>query len=286
MTEKMRAAVLVAPGKLEVASVPVPTPGPGEVRVRLEGSGICGSNLPPFEGRPWFRYPFPAGAPGHEGWGTIDELGPGVLGFSRGDRVACISSRAFADFDVVPASSTIRLAAALDGEAFPAEPLACCLNVFRRSDVHAGKDVAIVGIGFLGAVLVRLAANAGARVIAISRRPFALEVARGMGASETLVLEDRAALVERVSALTGGKLCSVVVEATGLQGPLDLASELVRERGRLVIAGYHQDGRRSVDMQLWNWRGLDVINAHERDPAVYVEGMLLAAQAVASGTAS
>ena len=54
-------------------------------------------------------------------------------------------------------------------------------------------------------------------------------------------------------------------------------------RGRLVIAGFHQDGPRSVDMQTWNWRGLDVINAHERDPDVYVEGMLLAAQAVATG---
>jgi threonine dehydrogenase-like Zn-dependent dehydrogenase len=45
-----------------------------------------------------------------------------------------------------------------------------------------------------------------------------------------------------------------------------------------VIAGYHQDGPRSVDVQSWNWRGIDVINAHERDPAVYLEGIRLAAQ--------
>ncbi|HWI41462.1 MAG TPA: L-iditol 2-dehydrogenase, partial [Verrucomicrobiae bacterium] len=55
------------------------------------------------------------------------------------------------------------------------------------------------------------------------------------------------------------------------------------ERGRLIIAGYHQDGPRSVNMQLWNWRGLDVINAHERDPRVYVEGIRLAVEEVASG---
>jgi threonine dehydrogenase-like Zn-dependent dehydrogenase len=54
-------------------------------------------------------------------------------------------------------------------------------------------------------------------------------------------------------------------------------------RGRLVIAGYHQDGARQVNMQLWNWRGLDVINAHERDPRAYVEGMRAAVDAVASG---
>jgi threonine dehydrogenase-like Zn-dependent dehydrogenase len=74
-----------------------------------------------------------------------------------------------------------------------------------------------------------------------------------------------------------------VIEAVGKQWPLDLAAELTRERGRLVIAGYHQDGPRQVNMQLWNWRGLDVVNAHERDPAVYVAGVRAAIDAVASG---
>jgi threonine dehydrogenase-like Zn-dependent dehydrogenase len=58
---------------------------------------------------------------------------------------------------------------------------------------------------------------------------------------------------------------------------------LVRIRGRLVIAGYHQDGLRTVDLQLWNWRGLDVINAHERDSAVRVEGIRSAVDAVVEG---
>jgi threonine dehydrogenase-like Zn-dependent dehydrogenase len=64
-----------------------------------------------------------------------------------------------------------------------------------------------------------------------------------------------------------------VIEAAGEQITLDVASALVRERGRLIIAGYHQDGPRQIDMQSWNWRGIDVINAHERDLAVYVSGM-------------
>jgi threonine dehydrogenase-like Zn-dependent dehydrogenase len=74
-----------------------------------------------------------------------------------------------------------------------------------------------------------------------------------------------------------------VIEATGEQWPLDLAAELTRERGRLVIAGYHQGGPRQINMQLWNWRGLDVINAHERDPRIYVAGMREAVDAVARG---
>ena len=74
-----------------------------------------------------------------------------------------------------------------------------------------------------------------------------------------------------------------MIEAVGRQSALDLASKLTAERGRLVIAGYHQDGPRQVDMQLWNWRGLDVINAHERDPLAYVRGMHAALDAVADG---
>jgi threonine dehydrogenase-like Zn-dependent dehydrogenase len=74
-----------------------------------------------------------------------------------------------------------------------------------------------------------------------------------------------------------------VIEAVGKQWPLDLAAELTKERGRLVIAGYHQDGPRQVNMQMWNWRGLDVINAHERDPAIYMSGIREAVEAVQSG---
>ena len=50
-----------------------------------------------------------------------------------------------------------------------------------------------------------------------------------------------------------------------------------------MLAGFHQDGRRSVDVQLWNWRGLDVVNAHERDPAIRLEGVREAAAAVVDG---
>ena len=83
--------------------------------------------------------------------------------------------------------------------------------------------------------------------------------------------------------LTGGVFCDRVIEAVGKQWPLDLAAELTREGGRLIIAGYHQDGPRQVNMQLWNWRGFDVVNAHERDPAVSLQGIREAVEAVTSG---
>ncbi len=105
-----------------------------------------------------------------------------------------------------------------------------------------------------------------------------------MGAAETIPMLDHYAIIEQVKALTQGRFCERVIEAVGKQWPLDVAAELTAERGRLVIAGYHQDGPRQVNMQLWNWRGIDVVNAHERDPAVYAEGVRSAVEAVASGS--
>jgi threonine dehydrogenase-like Zn-dependent dehydrogenase len=96
-------------------------------------------------------------------------------------------------------------------------------------------------------------------------------------------MDDHWKIIELVKQLTGGHFCDRVIEAVGKQWPLDLAAELTRERGRLVIAGYHQDGPRQVNMQMWNWRGLDVINAHERDPAVYLQGISDAVAAVVDG---
>ena len=278
-----RAGVISRPGEATVVEVDVPAPGPGQLLVRLEGSGVCASNLPVWAGRDWFEYPQPAGAPGHEGWGRVAALGPGVSGLRVGDRVAALSYRAYAELDVAEADAVVPLPTALDGAAVPGEPLGCAVNVFRRSGIEPGHTVAIVGIGFLGAILTRLAADAGARVIAISRRPFALDVARHFGASETIAMDDHGRVLVAVRRLTGGRWCERVVEAVGLQWPLDLAGELTAERGRLVVAGFHQDGPRQVNMQLWNWRGIDVVNAHERDPRAYADGMRAAVELLASG---
>ncbi|MCR5872932.1 zinc-binding dehydrogenase [Phenylobacterium sp. J426] len=279
----MRAAVLSGPGEMRLERAALPQPGPGQVRVRLEGCGVCASNLTPWEGPEWMTFPTEPGGLGHEGWGVVDAVGEGVTDLAAGDRVAALSYKSYAEYDVADASACVKLPAELDGKPFPGEPLGCAMNIFRRADVQAGQTVAIVGIGFLGAILTRLATDAGARVIAISRRPFSLDVARQFGAAEVVPMDDHRTIIERVRELTGGRFCERVIEAVGKQWPLDLAAELCAERGKLIIAGYHQDGPRKVNMQLWNWRGLDVINAHERDPAVYAQGLREAVEAVASG---
>jgi threonine dehydrogenase-like Zn-dependent dehydrogenase len=273
MRPGMQACVIAGPGRAALESLDCPEPGPGQVLLRLEGSGVCASSLPLWEGRQWFDYPQPPGAPGHEGWGRVAALGPGVGGLAEGDRVAALSYRAHAEYDVAAADALVRLPESLADVAVPGEPLGCACNIFQRSRIEAGQTVAIVGIGFLGALLTQLAVHAGARVIALSRRPFALELARSCGAAHTIALDDHQRVLKQVEELTGGRWCERVIEATGLQWPLDLAGEMTAERGRLVIAGYHQDGPRQVNLQLWNWRGLDVVNAHERDPRAYIEGM-------------
>ncbi len=279
----MMAATLTEPGRIELREAPVPAPGPGEVRVRIEGCGVCASNLPPWEGRPWFSYPFAPGQLGHEGWGVVDAVGDGVSSVAPGRRVAMLSNHAYAEYDTAPAEHVVPLPDVLAANPLPGEPLGCAFNVFRRSGIGAGHTVAVVGVGFLGALLVRLASRAGARVIALSRRPYSLAVARAMGAAHALTLDDSGEIVERVKELTDGRLCDRVIEAVGKQEPLDRAGELTCERGRLIVAGYHQDGLRQVNMQLWNWRGLDVVNAHERDPRIYVDGIRDAVQAVERG---
>jgi threonine dehydrogenase-like Zn-dependent dehydrogenase len=279
----MRAAVLGGAGDVRTLTVGRPEPGPRQVRVRMEGSGVCASSLPVWEGRPWFTYPALPGAPGHEGWGIVDAVGDDADATLLGARVAILSTHAFAEWDVADADALVRVPEALDGHDCPGEALACAVNAFGRGRVGAGDVVAVVGIGFLGAAITALAADAGATVVAFSRRPFARERARDLGAASAHDLDDAAAAARAVAALAPAGLADVVFEAGGVQRTLDLASTLVRTAGRLVIAGFHQDGVRSVDLCLWNWRGLDIVNAHEREPARYVSGMRQAFALVESG---
>jgi threonine dehydrogenase-like Zn-dependent dehydrogenase len=279
----MRAATLLAPGRFALEEgLPEPSPGEGEVVIAVDGCGVCASNLGPWQGVHGITFPLEPGAPGHEVYGRVAALGHGVTELREGDPVTALSYRGFAEFDVALAEAVLPLPSKLAGQAVLGEPLACAVNVARRAGVAPGDTVVVLGIGFMGALLLPLLRQAEpARVIAVSRRASGIEMAGRLGA-DTALTADRD-VVALVSDLTGGRMADVVIEATGKAGPLGLAAELTRVRGRLVIAGYHQDGPRSINLQLWNWRGLDVINAHERDPAVYRQGMAEGIELMAHG---
>lgn len=166
-----------------------------------------------------------------------------------GRRVAALSYHGFAEWDVAAADAVVELPPGLDGLAFPGEALACAVNVVRRAGARPGDRVAVVGMGFLGTTVASL-------------------------------LEEPVE-VRRDTAVIGE--FDVVIEAAGTQAALDTASRLVASGGRLVVAGFHQDGPRTVDMQSWNWRGIDVVNAHERDPQAYVRGLREAVELAVAG---
>ncbi|MCB0309874.1 MAG: zinc-binding dehydrogenase [Bdellovibrionales bacterium] len=279
----MLAAQLIAPRTFVFNQVATPRMQRGQALVRIMGCGICASSLPVWQGRDWFSYPLEPGAPGHEGWGTIEETSSNDSDLTVGDTVALLSQHAYAELDVVDLSKTVLLPKDMAEQGFPAEAFGCAMNIWERAAIKPHHKVAIVGMGFLGEILCELAAGHGAQVIAVSRRPSALKLAIEQGACFTIPLSDSDSVASQVSELTAGLFCDRVIETTGVQAGIDLASTLVRVRGSLIIAGYHQDGMRSVNLQEWNWKGIDVINAHERSSSKYIQGIRAAIKAVESG---
>lgn len=279
----MIAATLTRPQSFQLQNTTPPDIKNDELLIRLEGCGICASSIPVWEGREWFKYPQEPGSPGHEGWGIVEKAGEHVSSIKAGDRVAFLSGHAYAELDVAREDAVVKLPQSLNGKPFPGEPLGCAMNILERSDISKGDTIAIIGIGFLGALLCQLAKARGAKVIAISRRAFSLEFAKAYEADEIIPLTATWEVANKVGEITGGAFCSRVIEATGKQEAIDIATEIVSESGKIIIAGYHQDGLRQVNFQKWNWKGIDVINAHEREAAKYLNGMKQAVDAVVNG---
>jgi threonine dehydrogenase-like Zn-dependent dehydrogenase len=236
VADSQQAVLLVGHQLTRVHSVAMVTPGYQEVRVRLQGCGISASHLPVWEGRPWFRYPQEAGAPGHEGWGFIDAVGPGIDDLEVGQRVAFMSGHAYAQYDITSRDRVVVLPEELDDEPFPGEPFADAMNVFQRSDIRSGQTVAIVGGGFVGLLLTQLAADQGAHVVMLSRRQFELECAEAMDAEESMLIRGDGSDAERALLRNGGKCFDRVIEIAGTQLAFDLAGRLCAERTGLVTA--------------------------------------------------
>lgn len=277
-----KAAVFDKPRSIKYVEMAKPHLGKEDLWVKLEGVGLCASNIPVWEGRDWFDYPLAPGVPGHEAWGVIEQTGSSSTGFQIGQRIALLQGNTFAEYAAVCASDAVEIPAELDGVPFPGEPLGCLINIFKRADIQQGLTVAIIGLGFIGLGLIKLCKEKGAKVIVLSRRDSSLQMA-AKEADICIKTEDQSKIMQRIQEHTDGKGCDRVIECTGKQWPLDLATEIIGNYGKLVIAGYHQDGSRVVNMQQWNWKAIDVINAHERDPNNYKQGIHSAINAVKKG---
>ncbi|WP_337731649.1 zinc-binding dehydrogenase [Agrobacterium vitis] len=238
----------------------------------------------------------PVGLDG-EGWGIIDAIGPNVRSLSVGDRVASLVRSAYASHHLADADSVISLPPRLDGMPFPGRSLSRAMNIFRRSDIKAGQRVAIIGIDFVGALLIQLASRAKAHVIAISLRPTSVTIAKSMGAAEAFTIDERGAtddpvrIIEAVNKLTGGYLCDRAVDITGETRMIALAGQLTNTQGRLIMAGRQQVDPREGVSQWWKARGATVIQTDEGNteigpeisPEICVDGMLEAVAAIMDG---
>lgn len=230
----------------------VPTPGPAQVLVRVRLNGICASDLPTWA-QPQPSYPLPLG---HEAVGIVIAAGAGA-DLPPGSRVTGRFTPALADFVLADQRDLVVVPHEVATQHALGEPLGCVAEAVRRAPPRQGDRVAVIGLGFMGLVMVQMmAAGSTSRVAAIDLRPDARAVASRTGADEVHHPDD----VEPLS----HDSFDLVVEATGSQAGLDLATRLVRPHGTLSILGYHQSAR-LVDVQAWNWKAIDVANTHVRD---------------------
>jgi threonine dehydrogenase-like Zn-dependent dehydrogenase len=278
----MRYSQLIAPRTSEVVEAATSEPGPGEVLVRVQASGVCASELHPWaDGWPGYPHRF-----GHEPMGVIAGVGPDVMRFREGDRVTGLFKGAYADCCLATEDILLPVPSNVGDEAALGEPLACLVNAQRRTPVELADRVAIVGLGYMGLGLLQLLKLRGpSRIVAIDVREDARAAAQRFGADEVY---DPSELPEESFLTQFGDWQSdrgfeVVVEGSGTQAGLTMAGELVRPHGVLSILGYHQGGPRQVDVGMWNWKAIDVVNAHVRRRADLMESMRIGLQLTASG---
>jgi threonine dehydrogenase-like Zn-dependent dehydrogenase len=248
-----RIAHLVAPRRFELASQTIADPPPGSVRVKVLACGVCASELHAVEDT-LESYPVDMG---HEPVGLIEAVGEGVEGLLEGTRVTGGFGPSFAESVITDQRNIVVVPQDLSTEEAIGEPLGCVIEGRRRTPVVAGDRIALIGGGYMGLLMLQVLGATGAgHLLVIDPREEARAAATAYGATEAIdPSEASGGLEDRFD---------VVFEATGIQPGLDLATRLVREHGVLSILGYHQGAPRSVDMQMWNWKAIDVVNAHVR----------------------
>ena len=278
----MRYSQLVAPRKSAVAEAPTPEPGRGEALVEVKACGVCASELHPWmDQRPSYPYRM-----GHEPAGIVRAVGPDVTGFKPGDRVTGLFMPAYSDVAVTSQDNLLLLPDGLDFDVALGEPVACLVNAQRRTPVQLADTVALIGLGFMGLGLLQLLKLRGPRkIVAIDVREEAREKAREMGADEVYHPDDVPPhyFITDWSEWEGPNGVDVVIEASGTQPGLTLAGKMVRAHGILSILGFHQGGARQVDVEMWNWKAIDVVNAHVRRHADLMESMRIGLDLIAAG---
>ncbi|MCZ7437449.1 NAD(P)-dependent alcohol dehydrogenase [Micromonospora sp. WMMC241] len=265
----MRAVRMTAPGVLELTETPTPQPGPGEVLLRVGAVGACHSDLHILDAAAGM-FPTPMTL-GHEIAGTVETAGPGVEGWSPGDRTAvygiigCGRCRAclrgeenrcrvnplggiglsrdggLAEYVVVPASRLLHVG---DMDLTQAAPLTDAgLTPYHavelaRPRLRPGTTCVVIGIGGLGHMALQiLAATTAVRIVAVDTSVAALDLAGRLGAHH--VVQAGPDAVDKIRELVGPPPdgADVVLDFVGAQPTLDTARQVVATGGQLLLVG-------------------------------------------------
>jgi threonine dehydrogenase-like Zn-dependent dehydrogenase len=260
-SHRNRVSAVIGSRRSALSSRPTPDCEARQVLIRVIVNGVCASDLAEWQSDP----PADPLLLGHEPVGEVVAVGPGVDTCDIGDLVTGRIDPSFSDFALADQTDVVKVPPGLTPDAALGEPLGCIVEALRRTPLEVGDRIAVVGAGFMGLCLLQLLRHTPSSVIAaIDPRTDARAHALRHGADTAA---DPAALSALDPSPPGAEPgFDVVFEASGSQPGLDLATELVRPQGTLSIIGYHQ-GLRTVDMHAWNWKALDVVNAHVRDRA-------------------
>jgi predicted dehydrogenase/threonine dehydrogenase-like Zn-dependent dehydrogenase len=178
---------------------------------------------------------------GYSSAGVVLEVGAGVAGFSRGDRVACSGSghASHAEIVRIPLNMAARIP---DGVPFEEAAFVTlggiALHGVRLAEPTLGERIVVLGLGLLGQVAVQILKANGCRVLGADLDPEKVALARTLGADAgsgaTL-----AELVPQARGFTGGAGADAVLifAATPGNEPIELAAEVARERGRIIVPG-------------------------------------------------
>ena len=265
----MKACIFKGNGQSRLVDMPIPEISDTEVLLRVLVCGLCTSEL-----ETW-RADYGNGRLlGHEAVAIIEKTGPGVIGFKKGDRVTGLIYKAFAEYTKADYRQLVKVPESLDDVEALGEPLSCLLSGIRRIENLPCRKAAVIGTGFMGLGMIQFLKLMGAEhITAVDIRRESLNHSLRYGA-DTARFPHEVLPEETVTSwdrMDGG--FDVVVEASGSQTGLDLAGKMTAVHGTMAIAGYHQGGPRTIDMELWNWKGITVINAHERRDWIHIECM-------------
>jgi len=261
LAKTMWQSVLTAPKTSILEKRAVPVPKKNEVLIKVKLCGVCASEL-----HPWLN----ANAEqefGHEVVGEIVQLGSAVTQLELGMRVTGLIHKGFAEYTVAAENRVLVISESISNKAALGEPLSCVMSGMRRTKIDLADTVAVVGLGYMGLLSLQAASLKGpAELIAIDTRAESRNNALSYGASVALdpsEVEDSLVL-ENWQDIPKGTGVDVAIEAAGNAHALALAGRMLKAHGVLSIVGYHQGESTAVDMQMWNWKALELLNAHER----------------------